>query len=152
MYVHLVSFSAGRERCGFPSERPSLYRPSPFVSKCKTILILIQSTSSSLELAMGSRVLRLVDVSLLPNRETRAGWWENFAPGRYTTELSGMNIHDLENSAGAIILTILLHQHNHLLHQLYTYTDTQTPGVCALSLFLRRSRKMRFSFGKTVRT
>ena len=30
--------------------------------KCKTILILIQSTSSPLELAMGSWVLRLVDV------------------------------------------------------------------------------------------
>ena len=57
--VHFFSFFAGREKCGFPSERPSFYRPSPFVLKCKTILILIQCTSSSLEHATGSGVLRL---------------------------------------------------------------------------------------------
>ena len=33
---------------------------------------------------------------------------------------------------------------------LYFILIMQTPGICALILFLRRSRKVRFSFGKTV--
>ena len=126
--------------------------------KCKTILILIQSTSSPLELAMGSWVLRLVDVfpSAAPRKHEHTGraGRGNFAADWYTTESSDTDIHDQETSAGAIIcfinLTTCSLTQSSASPTLYFIMIMQTPSVCALILFLRRPRKVWFSFGKTV--
>ena len=97
--------------------------------KCETILILIQGTSSSLELTMGSWVLRLVDVfpSAAPRNTSTGGrvgetlLLTDITLSRQLRTSTIWRLHNLDASAGAIICFIepMFHQANGLLHQHY---------------------------------